>query len=294
MSETSKSTGLILAIVFAAISISGSLVFFGLQVSQEPEVSQEPVEKAVIDEEQLAQQIKQEIFAELQNGEFLGKQIEAGIQNYIRKQQEAQVKARAERERRASEKAKNVPRVSKTQDHIYGNPEAVVSLIEYSDFECSFCKRFHPTVKKIVEAYEGKVNWVYRHYPLDIHNPGAQKQAEASECANELGGNEAFWKYADLIYARTKSNGKGFPIENLVPLAEEIGLDRQQFQDCLDSGKYVNRVQKDFADGANSGITGTPGSILVHNTTGEVKLKAGAQPFEAFKAEIEQMLTQAP
>ncbi len=87
--------------------------------------------------------------------------------------------------------------------------------MEYSDFECRYCKRFHPTAKAVVQAYAGKVNWVYCHFPLGFHNPGAQKQAAASECANELGGNYAFQKYTDAIYARTRSNGKGFPVANL-------------------------------------------------------------------------------
>ena len=118
----------------------------------------------------------------------------------------------------------------------------------------------------------------------------AQKQAEASECAAELGGNEAFWTYADTIYERTTSNGKGFPIEKLVPLAGEIGLDIAQFQACLDSGKYAEQVQGDLQDGAKSGISGTPGSILLNNTTGEAKLVSGAQPFENIKVEIDKML----
>lgn len=284
MKDTSKHPELILAIIVAALLISGSLVFLGLQQKSAHETGTE------IDEEQLIKRVKEEVFAELQNSKFLDQRVDAGIQRYIQKQQEAQQKARAEQERLANEKAKNVPRVSETDDHIYGNPDAAISLIEYSDFECPYCKAFHPTAKKIVEAYDGKVNWVFRHYPLSFHNPAAQKEAEASECANELGGNEAFWKYADLIYQRTASNGKGIPMDKLVSLAEEIGLDGELFQACLDSGKYTERVQKDFQEGSDSGISGTPGNILLNNQTGEVKLKSGALPFEALKAEIDQML----
>jgi protein-disulfide isomerase len=284
MNKPLKNIELISAIILAAILISGSLVFLGLMLRQESDGN------AAIDEEQLTQRIKQEIFSDLQNGKFLAQQIETGIEKYIQKQQEAQKQAQAERERIANEKAKNVRRVSVERDHIYGNPDATISLIEYSDLECPYCKAFHATAKKIVETYEGKVNWVYRHYPLEFHNPVAQKEAEASECANELGGNEAFWKYVDLIYLRTALNGKGVPIDQLVPLAKEIGLDGEQFQTCLDSGKYTARVQEDFTDGINSGVSGTPGNILLNNQTGEVKPKAGALPLEALKAEIDQML----
>ncbi|PIE33353.1 disulfide bond formation protein DsbA [candidate division KSB3 bacterium] len=235
-------------------------------------------------------QLKAELLAELQDGEFLEQHIEAGIQNFIKKRDEVQRQARAERAKQAQEQAKNVRRVSPERDHLYGNPDALISLIEYSDFECPYCKTFHATPREIVDAYDGQVNWVYRHYPLQFHNPGAQKQAEASECAAELGGNDAFWAYADTIYERTTSNGKGFPIEQLVPLAKEIGLDATQFQACLESGKYAKRVQDELQEGAKSGISGTPGSILLNNTTGDVKLMSGAQPVGSFKAEIDNML----
>jgi len=137
--------------------------------------------------------------------------------------------------------------------------------VEYSDFECPFCKAYHPKVKKLIEQYPNKVNWVYRHLALEFHNPGAQKQAEASECAAELGGNTTFWQYSDLIYERTRSNGNGFPIDQLVPLAVEIGLDKAAFKQCLDSNRMAKRVNQEQQNGVESGITGTPGSIFIHN-----------------------------
>jgi len=141
-----------------------------------------------------------------------------------------------------------------------------------------------------VQAYGGQVNWVYRHLPLDFHNPGAQKQAEASECAHELGGNDAFWEYSEAIYARTESNGTGFPLTNLAPLAAEIGLDEELFRQCLDSGKYTARVREDLAEGAQIGVTATPATILFHNQTGEARLKVGAHPVASFKEDIDNML----
>ncbi len=266
MRNVTANTALIIAIVFAALMISGSLVFFALQLK---EASLTPPK---IDEAELAQK------------------IDAGIERYVQKQRDAQEQARAEQARAAAAKAKNVRPVSKTRDHIYGNPDAKVSLIEYSDFECPFCKRFHPTAKRLVEIYDGKVNWVYRHFPLAFHNPGAQKQAEASECAAELGGNDAFWKYADLIYQRTRSNGKGFPLNRLVPLAKEIGLDERKFQACLDGGKMAARVGEDYTEGAQIGITGTPGNVLLNNETGAVALKPGALPLEVLKGEVDHLL----
>jgi protein-disulfide isomerase len=245
---------------------------------------------AVPDEQKLVEKIKEAVMKELRESDFLSQQIELGIQNYIKKQQQAQVAARAAEERQANEKAKKVRRVSASRDHVYGNPNAPVSLIEYSDFECPFCKRFHATANEIVDAYGGKVNWVYRHFPLSMHNPGAQKEAEASECVAELGGNDAFWKFANAIYARTKSNGNGFPLDQLVPLGKEIGLDEKQLKECIDAAKYASRVQEDLDEGIQVGITGTPANFLLRNDTGEVILKVGAQPSDAIKPDIDKLL----
>jgi len=245
---------------------------------------------ATPDEQKLVEKIKEAVMKELRESDFLSQQIELGIQNYIQKQQQAQVAARAEGERQANEKAKKVRRVAAPRDHVYGNPNAPVSLIEYSDFECPFCKRFHATAKEIVDAYGGKVNWVYRHFPLAMHNPGAQKEAEASECVAQLGGNDAFWRFANAIYARTKSNGNGFPLDQLVPLGKEIGLDEKQLKECIDAAKYASRVQEDLNEGIQIGITGTPANFLLRNDTDEVILKVGAQPSDAIKPDIDKLL----
>ena len=146
------------------------------------------VERSIVREE-----VRPELERLINEEGLLDKAIERGINTYIKKQQAL---ARANKERESSAKAKNVRPVNE-KDHIYGNPSAEISLIEYSDFECPFCKRFHPTAKQLVDKSDGQVNWIYRHFPLAFHNPGAQKQAEASECAVKLGGNEAFWRYTD-------------------------------------------------------------------------------------------------
>src|ERR1700756_4936298 len=248
---------------------------------------------AVPDEQKLVEKIKEAVMKELRESDFLSQQIELGIQNYIQKQQQAQVAARAEGEGQAEKKKKKTKRgapPSPPRDHVYGNPNAPVSLIEYSDFECPFCKRFHATAKEIVDAYAGKVNWVYRHFPLAMHNPGAQKEAEASECVAQLGGNDAFWKFANAIYARTKSNGNGFPLDQLVPLGKEIGLDEKQLKECIDAAKYASRVQEDLDEGIQVGITGTPANFLLRHDTGEVILKVGAQPSDAIKPDIDKLL----
>jgi protein-disulfide isomerase len=180
------------------------------------------------------------------------------------------------------------PKIAK-DDHIRGNANARIALVEYSDLECPYCKTFHLTATKIVNDYAGKVMWVYRHYPLSFH-ANAQKEAEASECVNELGGNDAFWKFIDAIYERTTSNGTGFALEKLGPLAAEIGVDQTKFQTCLDSGKYTQKVKDEETQGTKEGISGTPGNILLDTKTGKTQEIPGAVPFEQIKPVIDGML----
>lgn len=186
------------------------------------------------------------------------------------------------------QEAKNVPKVTK-DDHVRGDRNSRIALIEYSDIECPFCKRFHPTALQVFDTYKGKVMWVYRHYPLAFH-ANAQKEAEAVECANELGGSDAFWKYLDVVYERTSSNGTGFALDKLVPLAVELGLNEAKFKECLDSGKYAQHVKDDMDGGSKAGVTGTPGNILLDTKSGKTNFIPGAVPYEQIKSAIDEML----
>lgn len=239
------------------------------------------------DREAIANEVRAELDRLINQEGILDKAIERGIVNFVNKQQAL---ARKQQESASSRQAKNMRTVSPGDDHIRGNPEATISLVEYSDFECPFCKRFHPSAAQLVDNNGGKVNWVYRHFPLDFHNPGAQKQAEASECAAKLGGNEAFWSYSDLIYARTTSNGNGFPVNNLVPLAVEIGLEEKPFKQCLESEEMRERVRRDYENGVLSGISGTPGNIFINNKTGQVIAAAGALPVQRLQRIVDELL----
>lgn len=173
------------------------------------------------------------------------------------------------------------------KDHIRGPKDAKLTLIEYSDFECPFCKRFYPTVQQVLTAYPKDVRVVFRHFPLSFH-ANAQKEAEASECAAELGGNDAFWKFHDKIFERTTSNGTGFALDALAPLAKEIGLNEGKFKECLDSGKYTQYVQDQLDSGAAAGVSGTPGTFVVGSKGSQ--LIPGALPFEQIKQVIDSLL----
>ena len=171
-------------------------------------------------------------------------------------------------------------------DHILGNPDAAVKVIEYSDFDCPYCRVFHKTMKSIIEEYgkDGDVAWVYRHLPLDQLHPNARKKSEASECVASLGGNAAFWSFADKIF-----ESEGNPDLTLLPaFAKESGVDEAKFNECLNSGRTAELVKEDEADAVKIGARGTPHSII---TTGEKSMPvSGAVPLESMKQLIDQAL----
>jgi len=181
-----------------------------------------------------------------------------------------------------------LPPVDFKTDHIRGNPKATIAVVEYSDFECPFCQRHHPTMQQIMDTYKDDVVWVYRHFPLSFH-PNAQKAAEASECANELGGNDAFWKFTDGVFTLDALSNDAF-----VTIAKNIGLSEATFKTCLDSGKYAKHVTDEMAAGQAAGVSGTPGNIVVNLKTGENRLISGAVPFASFKTAIDALLDSKP
>jgi protein-disulfide isomerase len=181
------------------------------------------------------------------------------------------------------------PKAITNADHIRGNKNAKITLIEYSDFECPFCKTFAPTIKDLLTTYGDKIRLVYRHYPLPFH-ANAQKEAEASECVANIGGNDAFWKFSDIIYERTTANGTGFALSQLGPAAAEVGVDQQQFQSCLDSGKYEKLVKDAVTEGSAAGVQGTPSTFII-DSKGNSQLIVGAQPIDSFKTAIDKLVS---
>jgi len=150
------------------------------------------------------------------------------------------------------------------EDHILGNPRADVVIVEYSDTECPYCKRFHTTMHEVIDTYgrDGTAAWVYRHFPIDTLHKKARKEAEATECAAEIGGNDGFWKYIDRIYEVTPSND-GLAATELPKIAKEIGLDETRFANCLASGKYAEKVENQYQDAVKAMGRGTPHSVLI-------------------------------
>jgi len=197
----------------------------------------------------------------------------------------------------SSDQPSNLPnvkpiKVSIDDDPIRGSPDAPITIIEFSDFQCPFCSRFQTeTLPTILEEYvdTGKVKFVYRDFPIQSSHPNAMPAAAASECAHE---QNKYWEYHDALFERqqTWNNLKlADSIDTFKKIAKEFGMNEDQFNSCLDSGKYVEEINKDLRDGTNYGITGTPGFFVGNEKNGFVKL-IGAQPIEAFKKIIDSQL----
>ncbi|MCH8049206.1 thioredoxin domain-containing protein [Patescibacteria group bacterium] len=160
-------------------------------------------------------------------------------------------------------------------EHIRGDLEkAKVVLVEYSDFECPFCSRHHPTMKSLLDEFGDDVAWVYRHFPLTSIHPQAQPAALATECAAE---QEKFWEFADAMF----ENKGGLGDDLYTQVAGDIGLDVDQFTECYESEKYADAVAEDVASGSAAGVSGTPATFV------NGQLVSGAVPYDTLKAIVE-------
>ena len=174
-----------------------------------------------------------------------------------------------------------------SDDHILGNPNAAVMIVEYSDPECPFCKQFHSTMQRIMDEYgrDGNVAWVYRQFPIVGLHKKAPYEAQATECAAEIGGNSKFWEYTTALYNRTESNDS-FNTDDLPKLAKEMNIDESKFTDCLKSGRMKARVDEDIRDAQAAGFEGTPMSVLITRSGKKVTIE-GSQTFDTMKSIID-------
>lgn len=190
------------------------------------------------------------------------------------------------------------------EDHILGNPNAQVKIIEYSDPSCPFCKIFDPTMHQIMDQYGpgGKVAWIYRHFPLDkkgtrqdggILHPNAGHEAQAMECVASLGGNDKFWafekKFYEITPAVTPDSPDGLDQKKLPDIAKSVGVDPVAFNNCLADGRFKEKVESQYTDGINAGISGTPYVIIIAPSGDKIAL-AGAQSYASMKKIIDTML----
>lgn len=148
-----------------------------------------------------------------------------------------------------------------------------ITVVEFTDLECPYCKQFHATMQQVLTKYDGKVRWAYKHFPLNIH-PKAQKEGEAAVCAGKQG---KFWEYVDEIFSITPSNNKLEDIE-LYNAADKLGLDRSAFDSCLSNGDATTTVNTDANQAQNLGATGTPFVLIVDKSGNVIATIPGALP----------------
>lgn len=158
-----------------------------------------------------------------------------------------------------------------------GPKEAPITMVEFSDFHCSFCGKVTPTLEKLMENYRGKIRRVWRHYPLPIHT-GADRTHEASECAHE---QNKFWEYHDKLFS---NQGGSWDDATLIRLAGETGINKKKFERCLSSGKHKDLIQKEIQAGTKAGVQGTPAAFV------NGRLVSGAQPYDKFEAVVQSEL----
>ena len=169
-----------------------------------------------------------------------------------------------------------------------GKKDAKVTMIEFSDFQCPFCKRFYDeTFTQLKKDYidTGKIRFAFRHEPLDIH-PNAPKAAQAAECANE---QKKFWNMHKALFEQYDSWANETPenlASKLTSIAQSIGIDTNIFSACLDSDKYADKITKDASAGVGAGATATP-TFFING-----KILVGALPYETFKTLLDQELKQ--
>jgi len=158
--------------------------------------------------------------------------------------------------------------------NIYGNPEAEIVIVEFSDYECPYCSRLHPTLKKVVDESDGAIKWEYRHLPLAMHK-NARPAAIAAECVGQIAGSDAFWEYSNVILTSQQGLSDGFLQEQ----AEVLGVDAQEYQGCLTSEVVAQQVTEDEKAALSFGGSGTPFSVIVF-ADGTTKPVSGALPYE--------------
>ena len=176
-------------------------------------------------------------------------------------------------------------------DYILGNPNAPIVMIEYSDYDCPFCKQFHTTMHQILDEYgvTGRLAWVYRQFPLvDLH-PNAVELSEAALCVGDLGGDTAFWTFSDAIFD-SRAETEFTNITKLPAIAEAAGVDRAAFNTCVSSDRMIDTLKADMADGLAAGANGTPYTVIkVGNQEAVIN---GAQPYDVVKGIVENLIAQ--
>lgn len=184
-----------------------------------------------------------------------------------------------------------IPRQVDSSDYIKGNPNAPILIIEYSDYDCPYCKQYHTTLKQIMDEYgvNGRVGWVYRQFPIGKLHPNSPKVSEAALCVGSIGGNDAFWKFSDMIFENRELDEQTNPVK-LPEYAVEAGVEAAAYDACVSSGKMTSEVEKSVEDAFNIGARGTPYTVIMVGS--EQAVINGAQSYETVKSILDNLIAQ--
>jgi protein-disulfide isomerase len=191
----------------------------------------------------------------------------------------------------SSKTVSSTPRPIDSSDFIQGNPNAPILIVEYSDYDCPFCKQYHDTLSQIMEEYgvTGRVAWVYRQYPIGQLHPNSPNVSKAALCVGSLGGGDAFWKFTDMIFENRELDEPTNPIK-LPDYASEAGVSKDEYFACLDSNKMEDPLKQSVADAFDIGARGTPYTVIMVGN--EQAVVNGAQSYEVVKSIIDNLIRQ--
>ena len=233
------------------------------------------------------------VIRRLEESGALDAAIDRGVQRYIQREIQARQKQQEAQQQRQAEAAKNARPVDVSRDHILGNTQAEVSVIVYTDLECPFCKQFAGTPEQAISKFNGNANFVFRHFPLAVHGENAARGAYYAQCVGHQAGSKGFFAFTNDWFRLTGANGKGLERGNaqIKEIALSAGAkDLAALDSCANDAGVAQVVEDDMADGARSGISGTPGVIVRNNKTGVSLPVAGAVSARALEALIAQAL----
>ncbi|MFQ5803056.1 MAG: thioredoxin domain-containing protein [Candidatus Methylomirabilales bacterium] len=205
------------------------------------------------------------------------------------KKELAEIKSVLRRARRPRKAVRGPVKVGVAGKPSQGSQNAPVTMVEFSDYQCPYCRRYvsmvFPAIKKdYIET--GKVKYVFRDFPIPALHPQSKKAHEAAHCAGE---QNQYWKMHDILF----ENSKDLSLAALKRYAQKVGLDDDKFDDCLRTGRYAGTVEKEITDGRKVGVSGTPSFVIGPSGSGETitgTVVIGAQPPATFKQVIENAL----
>lgn len=230
--------------------------------------------------------LKQEVLNELLQSDVLKQLVIKEIKLYEAEKAKLKNQQKRLRQNMINDKAKQILRpVSVSYDHIYGNPNAPISIVEFSDFECPYCRKIHPVLKRLVNESKEQVNWVFRHYPLSFHKPNAQLEAEASECVAHLAENDGFWEFIDALFAQPR-RGKRNRDQLIKRAASKVNINPQALEDCIKAGQFKKRVNADENEALAIGLRGTPANILIHHQSKQIRIRQGSATLQILRNDI--------